>query len=302
MKTSNYLVLCFLAFGLIACNGQNPFTTGSNPVKDYPSANDESAVPYVAGEVQQQPVGPDNSQSVCLPPMHVAISPEHGNMLMLFNEEQTSTYRITVLNRAGVDYDISSSLPLTLVQKTIDSATFDFTWTPEKSRGTRLVSKTLEITYTYKNQHSATLCGDATVAINLVVDKSALQPSLRFIDLASTVPFSTNGVAFSIEVDDPASTSDYPPVLSEFTYRSQGNTGRRTVLDASTAVECGEPTLADGTRWLFNCTFTASQVVDIEAQVTAGAQAITTFSVTAVSTRNVGISSLLATATIGVTP
>ena len=38
------------ALGLMGCHGQNPFKFESNPIKDYPSANNQDGVTYVAGE------------------------------------------------------------------------------------------------------------------------------------------------------------------------------------------------------------------------------------------------------------
>lgn len=287
---------------LSACNGNNPFKGGSNPVKEYPSANE--GAPYKPNQTTVVEPPPDNSQDVCVPPMIVSINPDHGSLLMLFTEDEVSTYKVTVTNRAGQDFTIAHEGPegssFTQESKDLTGATYNFSWKPGKSRGSRLVTKSLKVVYNYTSQQSQTLCGEASVGIDLIVDKTSLDPVVSFTNLPDSIALGTESAGFQIVIEDPASNQENAPDIKQIGFRNQGSTGRQQVLDASDAVKCDEAgQFVEGTKWLFNCTLKLADIKRIKATSTTDQKA--SFFVIAESKRNTGKTSIPTTANFVIT-
>lgn len=286
---------------LAACNGSNPFKGGSNPVKEYPSANEGQ--PYDPENKQVVEPPPDNTQNVCIPPMHVSINPDHGSLLMLFSEGEQSVYRVTVKNRTNQAFTVTHEGPqgseLVPVEVTQAQGTYDFKWTPSKSNSTRVQTKSLKVVFNYNNASLRSRCGEASVGVDLVIDKTPLEPQVSFINLPQSIAYQDAGIGFQVQIDDPASTQDSAPTIKEIGFTNQGSTGKNLVLDASKAVSCPGPAqFVEGTKWVLNCTLTLADVKKVDSSKGFNAS----FFIIAESTRNRGKKSIRTQATVIVTP
>ena len=155
--------------------------------------------------------------------------------------------------------------------------------------------------YHFGGGQAQQFCGEVPTSISLIVDKTSLEPQVSFVNLPASLPYGDQAVGFQIQIDDPASNQENAPDIKEIGFRNQGTTGRQQVLDASDAVKCDEAgQFVEGTKWVFNCSITTSQIKRIKANSTTETKA--SFFVIAESKRNKGKSSIATTANLVITP
>lgn len=258
MKLRSGWILIPLLWGLTACQGHDPFDRESNPVKDYPAVtNPEAAKPYVPGQVEKQPVDPDNTQRVCFEPFKVSINGDQGNRLMTFVEEEARTYRIHVRSFLDDQFTVQAQTREGVVLKEVarngNTADFDISWTPAKGRSkeVRIELLTLRLSGTQSDAR----CGRSAVEmLNMVVLKTEAQPTVQFSGTPQNPVTYGESLEFQILANDPAGSNEFPPVLMPLEFRAIARSGEKVVLDASSAVDCTETaTQISEQQWAFQC-------------------------------------------------
>lgn len=299
-------VATFAMVALSACQGQNPFKQQSNPVpvKDYPHVAGAKVEPYIPGKQQVNPVDPDNSQYVCYEPFKVSVSPDQGADLMTFTEDVPGKYTITVRSFLDSNFDVKANLPkgasLNLISGERSALrSYQFMWMPTKNGSA--TQRILNLTFV--SPATSQKCGVATtvkVALNLIVNKSPLSPSVTFLSLPQQQLTFGDSVKFQIQINDPSSTSESAPILNAIQYRAIARSAERPRLDASAAVDCeSKGQFVSGTTWQFNCSYDSRLVKGVDAYLNKNADIDTTFFASAQSTRS-GLSSAASQANVRV--
>lgn len=277
-----------IAIGLMGCQAKSPFKRSTDLQKNYPNAS-AANTKYVPGQTALKPAAPDNSQSICGTAFKVSVDNDRGSKLLVFTEDQSSTYTLNVRSFGGAKFDIQAERPenseLKLTSTNGNTRTYSFTWKPGKTNTSQVGIKLLSIKYV--SSFVKDTCGsDAREDLNLVVVKTDDIPVVTIKGLPQTeTVWGSEPSAFAIEVNDLSSTAAMGPKLKDFEFREEVRSGERSVTDASKAVTCDQGKLSIGTIWTFNCSFDSKKISGLAQDRKSAKKVDTLFFASAVSQR-----------------